>query len=112
MEGSAERIDACLVESWLRARSVIGKLPQPVPDHGGLRVETGSPEEIRRYVFAHAVAGLSELASTIRIAGVLLKFCGPQDEMRQLLPARWQVSASRLHDGAQSQRYNSESAAG
>jgi GNAT superfamily N-acetyltransferase len=90
MADSAERVDAQLVETWLRARSLVRKLPQPVPDHGGLRVETDSTEEIRRYVFAHAVEGLRELAATIKIPRILLKFCGPQDAMRELLPARWQ----------------------
>jgi GNAT superfamily N-acetyltransferase len=89
MTDAAERIDARLVENWLRARSLVRKLPQPIPDHGGLRVETNSAEEIRRYVFAHAVEGLRELAATITIPRILLKFCGPQDVMRELLPERW-----------------------
>ena len=90
MIDSTERIDARLVENWLRARSLVRKLPQPLPDHGGLRVETDSAEEIRRYVFAHAVGGLRELAASIKIPRILLKYCGPQDAMRELLPSLWQ----------------------
>jgi GNAT superfamily N-acetyltransferase len=90
MKDAAERIDARLVENWLRARSLVRKLPQPIPDHGGLRVETDSAEEIRRYVFAHAAGGLRELAAAIKIPRILVKFCGPQDAMRELLPSRWQ----------------------
>jgi hypothetical protein len=95
MTDAAERIDARLVENWLRARSLVRKLPQPILDHGGLRVETGSPKEIRRYIFTHAVDGLRELGGTIEIPRILLKFCGAQDEMSELLPARWQFQSPR-----------------
>ncbi|HLY07000.1 MAG TPA: hypothetical protein VKR31_14740, partial [Rhizomicrobium sp.] len=41
-------VDPFLLESWLRARSLSRGLPQPVADSGGLRVDSGLPNETRR----------------------------------------------------------------
>jgi hypothetical protein len=65
----------------------------PVPDRGGWRVETGSPEELRRFVFARPVPGLAELGRTTRDPLIALKLCGPGDLMRMLLPANWRTEA-------------------
>lgn len=60
-------------------------------DHGGWRVETGAPQEMRRYVFAAPVPAISHLAGTIDAPHIVLKACATQAEMRALLPDRWQM---------------------
>jgi len=89
-------IDPELIAGWLRTRSVARGLPLPVADHGGWRVETAQPHELRRYVFARAEDGLRELANTIVSPHVFLKLCGSESEMRALLPPRWQMQEPRF----------------
>jgi GNAT superfamily N-acetyltransferase len=87
-------VDPILVEGWLRARSLARGLPQPVPDHGGLRVDTHCPTELRRYVFARPMQGLRELALSISEPDVFIKLCGTEEEMRALLPDKWRIRST------------------
>jgi GNAT superfamily N-acetyltransferase len=84
-------VDAELLEGWLRARSIARGLPQPVSDHGGLRVDTGTPEERCRYVFAGPVQGIQELAQSINTPHVFIKMCGPSHQLLARVPTRWQL---------------------
>jgi GNAT superfamily N-acetyltransferase len=88
-------IETELIAGWLRARSVARDLPLPVADHGGWRVDTGQPDELRRYVFARAGEGLRLLSNAIEAPGILLKLCGSAEDMRTLLPPRWQFQEQR-----------------
>ncbi|MGK5025862.1 GNAT family N-acetyltransferase [Janthinobacterium sp. RB2R34] len=89
-------IDPELLCSWLSARSIVRGLPLPVPDHGGWRVETGSPDELRRHVFAGPDPAISTLASTIISPHILIKMCGPGEQLLQLLPPGWQLLQGRF----------------
>jgi len=80
-----------IVEAWLRARSHSRGLPQPVADHGGLRVDTASAEETARYVFAEPVEGIRRLAESIGEPRIFIKLCRPVETLRALLPAHWTV---------------------
>jgi hypothetical protein len=51
-----------------------------------MRVDTGLPNEIRRYVFAGPGPGLQELASSIRETRTFIKMCGSDDELLALVP--------------------------
>ncbi|NYE60533.1 GNAT superfamily N-acetyltransferase [Duganella sp. 1224] len=82
-------VDPQLLASWLAARSIARGLPAPVPDRGGLRVETGQPEELRRYVFAGPNAGISELAMEISEPRVFIKMCGRQEQLLARVNPRW-----------------------
>jgi len=85
--------DAELLEGWLRARSIARNLPQPVPDRGGLRVDTALPEELRRYVFAGPSPAITQLAQEIHEPYVFIKMCGPGARLQSLVPQRWQLQA-------------------
>jgi GNAT superfamily N-acetyltransferase len=87
-------LDPAWVAGWLRARSVARELPAPVADHGGWRVDTELPNELRRYVFARPDDRLRALADTISAPFVFLKLCGSEQEMRPLMPAHWKVQLS------------------
>jgi hypothetical protein len=50
-----------------------------------------SAEESRRFVFASPAVGLCQLGKTVREPRVLLKLCGSEDLMREILPLRWQI---------------------
>jgi GNAT superfamily N-acetyltransferase len=86
--------DPDLIAAWLSARSISRGLPQPVADAGGLRVDTGLPQETRRYVFARAAPGLRRLAETITEPRTFLKLCGSEDDLRAHLTPSWQVERS------------------
>jgi GNAT superfamily N-acetyltransferase len=88
------RPDPALVRDWLTARSIARGLPLPVADHGGLRVDTGSAEERRRYVFVAPCAGLRHLAATIDEPCIVLKLCGSADELAASVGPHWQVEAA------------------
>ena len=92
-----------LLVAWLAARSVVRGLALPVPDHGGWRVDTGLPTEIRRYVFAGPAPGISALAAAIHRPRICIKMCGSGDQLLSLLPSRWQLLPAGFfmtHDGS------------
>lgn len=89
--GAAESVDPELLRAWLAARSVVRGLPPPVRDHGGLRVDTRSEAEVRRWVFARPCEGLVALGRTIQAPRHVLKLCGAPDDLRAALPAAWRL---------------------
>jgi GNAT superfamily N-acetyltransferase len=84
-------VEPSLLWDWLSARSVARGLPSPVPDHGGMRVDTASPDEIRRHVFAGAAPGISELAASIRTPRIFIKMCGPGDRLLAMASPAWRL---------------------
>jgi GNAT superfamily N-acetyltransferase len=80
-----------LLAAWLAARSIARGLALPVPDHGGWRVDTGLPGEIRRHVFSGPVPGISVLAASIEHPHIFIKMCGSGEQLLRLLPDRWQL---------------------
>lgn len=90
------RVDPNLLKAWLCARSLSRGLPQPVPDFGGLRVDSGLPNETRRYLFARPVNGLRELAGLVREPRIPLKLCDTPEVMRSYLPSCWEISPSNF----------------
>lgn len=88
---SASHVDPALLWGWLAGRSLARGLPQPVPDHGGMRVDTASPDEVRRYVFAGPDPRLAELAASVRTSRSFIKMCGSGDQLLALVPARWRL---------------------
>lgn len=101
-ESAVTPFEPDLLWRWVAARSIARGLPLPVPDRGGMRVDTGLPEEVRRYVFAGPEPGLRELAATIDAPHVYLKVCAAAAELRALLPPRWRLQPAgylMAHDG-------------
>ncbi|PTR07597.1 acetyltransferase (GNAT) family protein [Novosphingobium sp. GV055] len=90
---NSEDLDPHLLHAWLAARSLARGLPMPVPDHGGLRVDTGSEAETVRWVFPCISDGLKELARTIHQPRQFLKVCEPSEALRAALPAHWAIHA-------------------
>jgi len=90
-EPMAASFEPDLLWRWVAARSIARGLPPPVPDRGGLRVDTGLATEVCRYVFARSGPGLRELAETIDTPLVYMKVCAAAEELRALLPPRWQL---------------------
>lgn len=90
-QGSFQRVEAALIAKWLGARSIARGLPQPVAEHGGLRVDTGLPHELRRYVFAAPAPEIQELARSIDTPHVYIKMCGPAHQLLELVPPGWQL---------------------
>jgi GNAT superfamily N-acetyltransferase len=87
-------IVSALLEGWAAGRSLARGLPKPVPDRGGLRVDTNSVAEVCRWIFPRMVPGLVELAQEVSRPGYLLKVCGSADDLRMALPPRWHVEAT------------------
>lgn len=87
-------MDRDVVAAWLGARSVARGLPAPVLDHGGLRVDTWSEKEHQRWVFAQPDAGIAVLGRALAAPRLFIKLCAPSEELRSLLPSRWEVKAS------------------
>lgn len=85
------QISDSLVQAWLTARSVARGLPLPVPDRGGLRLDTNAAEEVCRWVFPRLCPGLVELAHEITSPGYLLKLCASGHELTSRVPGRWRL---------------------
>jgi GNAT superfamily N-acetyltransferase len=56
-----------------------------------MRVDTASPNEFRRYVFAGPDPGIRELAASIRTPRTFIKMCGPGDQLLAMAPAGWEL---------------------
>ncbi|MCB8821606.1 GNAT family N-acetyltransferase [Microvirga rosea] len=76
------------VEGWALSRSVAG----PVAVPGGLRVEVGLPDQVRRFVFPLLNAGaIRDVAQRETEPYTYLKICAPAESVAPLLPARWTI---------------------
>jgi GNAT superfamily N-acetyltransferase len=87
----ASAIDAPLLWGWLAGRSVARGLPLPYPAWGGMCVETGSPDELRRHVFAGPGPGLRALAASIRAPRIAIKMCGTGEQLQRQVPPGWRL---------------------
>jgi GNAT superfamily N-acetyltransferase len=83
--------DPELLRAWLTARSVARGLPPPVAEFGGLRIDTNSEKEVRRWVFARAVPGIGALARSIDEPRNFIKLCGTEAELRDELAEPWTI---------------------
>lgn len=102
-QGSSYHVNAELLAGWLAARSIVRGLPPPVPEYGGMRVETGLANEIRRYLFAGPVRQIRDLARSISGPLIPIKMCGSGEQLLALLPPGWQlqsISYLMTHGGA------------
>jgi GNAT superfamily N-acetyltransferase len=88
-------LDLPLLERWLTGWSLARGLPLPQPFGGGLVVEVGWPEQVRRYVFAEAGEALQACAAHIQAPFVYLKAAVEPAQLRQALPPAWQIEAPR-----------------
>jgi hypothetical protein len=76
----------------LEGRSLARGLPAPVPDRGGLRVDTNAEGEVCRWVFPNVSDDLIALADQIKSPGYLLKACAPPERMRAVLSQVWTLA--------------------
>ncbi|WP_295992198.1 GNAT family N-acetyltransferase [Rugamonas sp.] len=100
---NSNHVEAALLWGWLTARSIARGLPLPVADRGGMRVDTGLPNETRRHVFAGPVPGIRELAVSIDVPTIPIKMCCPGEQLLALVPSGWQLQPASylmIHDGS------------
>ncbi|HEU4775603.1 MAG TPA: GNAT family N-acetyltransferase [Telluria sp.] len=92
-----------VLERWLTAWSLARGLPLPVREQGGLSVEVGLRDQLRRYVFVDAGPALQACAARVTEPFVHLKAAVDPAPMRQALPPGWELEELRYlmwHDGA------------
>jgi len=82
-------VDLDLLWGWSGARSISRGLPMPVLDRGGIRVDTDSPEERRRFLFAGPAPAIRALAHATDEPHVAIKLCGPAHQLLELVPPGW-----------------------
>lgn len=88
--------DLALLERWLNGWSRSRGLPLPVPDRGGLRVDVGWPDQLRRHVFVDAGAPLQACAAGVDAPHVFFKAAVDSPTLRRALPSRWSIEAPRF----------------
>jgi GNAT superfamily N-acetyltransferase len=86
---SPSRVDFELLWGWVGARSIARGLAMPVLDRGGIRVDTGRPEERRRFVFHAPTPAIRDLAGAITEQHVAIKLCGAGRQLLDLVPPGW-----------------------
>ncbi len=93
MTGQAKlkTLDLVLIERWLTGWSLSRGVPLPLPLDGGLVVEVGMPEQLRRHVFLDAGQALQACADRIHAPCIFLKAPVEPHILRRALPARWKV---------------------
>lgn len=86
-------VDLSLLERWQTGWSLSRGVPLPSRDGGGLVVEVGLPDQLRRHAFVDAGGALQDCAARIRAPFVFLKAAVDTDRMRRALPAAWQIQS-------------------
>lgn len=86
-------VDLSLLDRWQTGWSLSRGLPLPTHDGGGLVVEVGLPEQVRRHVFVEAGRELRECAAHIHAPFIFLKAAVDPDQMRRALPPRWKIES-------------------
>lgn len=100
-------LNLTLIERWLTGRSLARGLPLPFHNSGGLCVEVGTVEELRRHVFLDAGPELQACAAQIHEPRIFLKAAVAPHVMRASLPGRWKIEdASYLMYGPMSTTAN------
>ncbi|RFP20265.1 N-acetyltransferase [Duganella sp. BJB488] len=84
-------LNLALIERWLTGRSLARGLSLPSSHSGGLCVEVGSANELRRHVFVDAGPALKACAAQIHAPRIFLKAAVAPDIMRAALPERWTI---------------------
>lgn len=88
-------VSDAMLERWLTGWSKARGAPLPRHEGGGLVVDVGTADELRRHVFVDAGTALQACASSIRDPFVYLKVTVDPDNLRRALPWRWQIEAVR-----------------
>ncbi len=88
-------IDRGMLERWLTGWSMARGAPLPRDDGGGLVVDVGTADELRRHVFVDAGSALQACALSIRDPYIYLKVTVDPERLRRALPWRWQIEAVR-----------------
>ena len=89
------QVDLPLLERWLTGWSLSRGLLVPTHAGGGLVVEVGWPDQLRRHVFADAGSALRECASRIDAPFVHLKAPVDTETLRRALPGHWEFESQR-----------------
>jgi GNAT superfamily N-acetyltransferase len=87
--------DLALLERWLTGWSRSRGLPLPRHAGGGLVVDVGAPDQLRRQVFPDAGAALSGCAAGIHDPFIHLKAAVDTGTLRRALPASWRIEEPR-----------------
>jgi GNAT superfamily N-acetyltransferase len=78
-----------LLWHWQAGHSLARGSPLPVPDRGGMRVDTASPDEFQRFVFPGPDPRIRDIAASVLVPRTFIKMCGPGDRLRAMAPAGW-----------------------
>lgn len=89
------QLDLSLLERWLTGWSLARGLPLPQPHGGGLVVEVGWPEQVRRHVFTAAEEPLQACAARIQAPFIYLKATVEPAYLRRALHPAWLVEPPR-----------------
>ena len=86
-----DETDDPIFTAWIRGWATTREVAPPVAHADGYRIEVGLPRQAARYVFSHPSPTLAELGAAIVQPWVFLKACATSDQLRTLLPVRWQM---------------------
>lgn len=92
---SRDEIKLDLLERWLTGWSLARGAPLPRRHGGGLVVEVGHADQLRRHLFVDAGAALQDCARSIEAPCIFLKATVDMATLRQALPPRWQIETAR-----------------
>lgn len=78
-----------LLRIWTRGWALTRGVAAPVRDGAAWRIEVGSPDQVRRFVFDDLVPEVVDRAETITEPSVMLKVCTEPQRLVACLPPRW-----------------------
>ena len=84
-----------MLERWLTGWSMARGAPLPRHEGGGLVVNVGTVDEVRRHVFVDAGRALQACAGAIGEPFIYLKVTVEPEQLRRALSWRWQIEPVR-----------------
>lgn len=88
-------MDLALLERWLSGWSLARGVALPRRAGGGLVVDVGWTDQLRRHVFVDAGTALQACAAAVEEPLVFLKATVDAATLRAALPARWRIESPR-----------------
>jgi ribosomal protein S18 acetylase RimI-like enzyme len=91
MQDHTSRIDPLIVGTWVKGWTLARNTAPPEKQEDHFRVEVGWPQQRVRYVFPALTETFHRLAESIHEPNIHLKVCAKPEQVRNLLPSRWQI---------------------
>lgn len=86
-----DKVSKDTIGKWLKGWSLSRELPLPVVYKSGFRINVDDEKQKIRYVFSELNDDFIQLSQSINEPWVYLKVCTSADEIRNVIPDKWEL---------------------